>query len=120
MGDGAAAHGQAYRRVLGQLYLLRQAHEQDIWALGDFLVQLLLGGGALHIVGRLEALQEACEGAVDVFGENRHCGRRRCVVWARPVVVRGGGAVYYAGKGSDGCVLAGCWCGHGLRLPGDG
>jgi hypothetical protein len=75
----------AYRRVLGQLYLLREAHEQDIWALRHFLVELLLGVGALHIVGRLEALQEACEGAVDVFGENRHGGRRRCVVWARPV-----------------------------------
>jgi hypothetical protein len=35
-----------------------------------------------------------------------------------PSVVRGG-SVYYAGKGLEACVLAGCWCGHGLRLPGD-
>lgn len=26
----------------------------------------------------------------------------------------------YVGKGSDGCVLAGCRCGHGVRLPSDG
>ena len=77
----------AYRRVLGQLYLLREAHEQDLWALRHFVVELLLGAGALDIVGRLEALQQACEGAMDVFGEDRHGGRRRrrCVVWARPV-----------------------------------
>lgn len=57
-----------YRGILGQLYLLRQAHQQDIGALENFLVQLLLRGGALHVVGRLEALQQACEGAVNIFG----------------------------------------------------
>ena len=36
-----------------------------------------------------------------------------------PSIVRGRGSVYYAGKGSESCGLAGCWCGHGLRLPCD-
>jgi len=47
----------AYRSVLRQLNLLREAHQEHLGPLGHpFLVQLRLGSRSLDIVGRLQAL----------------------------------------------------------------
>ena len=62
-----------YRRVLRQLNLLREAHQEHFGPLRNpFVVQLLLGGGSLHVVGRLEALQQAGQGRVHFGGQDRH------------------------------------------------
>jgi hypothetical protein len=90
---------------LCQLNLLRQAHEQDLWPLGDpFLVQLVLCGGALDIVGRLEALQQGGQGSVYFGREDRHGVWMWWVSWA--ATRRGSdecavSAVYAEGKGSE-------------------
>lgn len=73
---------RTYGCFLGQLNLLREAHEEDLWPLGNpLLVQLLLCGCARDIVGRLEALQEAREGGVDFGREDRH-GVRWWWLWS--------------------------------------
>lgn len=77
-----------YGRLLCQLNLLRQAHQQDLWSLGNpFLVQLLLGRCALDIVGRLEALQQAGKGVVDFGRQDRHGVCSSWGSWAAPVEV---------------------------------
>lgn len=62
-----------YRCLLGQLNLFREAHQKDFWPLGNpLLVQLLFCRCALHIVGRLEALQQVCKGGMYFGQEDRH------------------------------------------------
>lgn len=63
----------SYGRVWGEVDLLRQAHEQHVGPLGEpFVAQLLLGGGALDVVGRLQTAQQVCEGGVHILRERRH------------------------------------------------
>lgn len=87
---GAASpfHDMTYRRLLGQLDLLGQAHQQDLWSLGNpLVVELLLGGCARDIVGRLEALQQVRKGGVYFGREDRHGVWWSWVSWA---AARGG------------------------------
>jgi hypothetical protein len=65
----------AHRSVLCQLDLLRKAHQEHVRPLGNpFLVQLLFSARSLHIVRRLEALQQSRKRGVHFGWENRHVG----------------------------------------------
>jgi hypothetical protein len=65
---------------LCEFNLLGEAHQEHIGPLGDpFLVQLLLGRRALHIVRRLEALQKSRERRVDLGGKDGHIRGLRVV-----------------------------------------
>ena len=71
--SGQTQGQQAHGRVRGEVNLLRKAHQQHIWPLGEpFIVQLLLGSRPLHIVWRLEAPQQVGQGCVYVLGEGGH------------------------------------------------
>jgi hypothetical protein len=77
-----------YRRLLGQFDLLGQAHQQNLWSLGNpLIVELLLSGCARDIVGRLEALQQVRKGGVYFGREDRHGVWWWWVSWA---AARGG------------------------------
>lgn len=63
----------AHSRVRRKVNLLREAHQEHIWPLGEpFIVQLLLRRGPLHVVRRLETPQQVGEGGVDILRERRH------------------------------------------------
>lgn len=73
LGEWETQGQQAHGRVRGEVNLLRKAHQQHIWPLGEpFVVQLLLGSRPLHIVRGLEASKQIGQGCVYVLGEGRH------------------------------------------------
>ena len=72
---GRGRAGEAYRRVLGQLDLLRQSHEQHVGPLRHPLfVERRLGGRTLDIVGRLQAPEQASQRRVHIGGQDGHGG----------------------------------------------
>lgn len=69
------------RGILCQLYLLREAHQEHIGPLANpFPIELLLRGGALYVVWRLQALEQVGESRVNFRRKNRHGDVFRCVV----------------------------------------
>lgn len=89
----SCATKKTYSSVLCQLYLLGQAHEQNLGlGIDPVVVERLLGLGACDIVGRLQTREQLGQGRVHLGRKHRHVGT--VVRLSKRALERGTGRVW--------------------------